>query len=225
MWLRTDLRGGPFGDNLDPQFNELRPSDGHMVVYQTAISLASNPIGATVPAQLDIRSRIYDQNHGPEFLVALLHYRKDTYTLLPLNYNSNDTAHAENVPLGPLSVVYDSQAGKYLLYVPRVSFTTPSWDKSIASWQHYYVWWLDAKTNKIQRTLLPPGPWVSDAKLDIVLGRAFKNFSCGVGCYRHAEITRVEDGVIYVTVTGRPSAISSSALGTYKLSGGAWVKQ
>lgn len=80
-----------------------------------------------------------------------------------------------------LSAAYDARADKYLLYFPRAIFLMPSWDATVPSWQQYYVWLLDAKTDKFRRWRLPPGPWVSDAKLHDI-SRALANFSCGIDC-------------------------------------------
>jgi hypothetical protein len=106
-----------------------------------------------------------------------------------------------------------------------VPFVTPSWDSSIPSWETFYVWWLDPKRETLSRQLLPPGPWVTDAKRDVILGRAERNFSCGTDCYRHYDI-EVDSGSILVIISGRSSAVSDSALGTYRLSPGeaSWRK-
>jgi hypothetical protein len=227
VWTRVRLWGGNYGPLSDPQFKVLRPEDGHAVLYRSSISLGSTPIGATVHDQLVVRAITYPQNQGPITLWALRHYESGQYHLLPLNYTSSDTTRTDGIPVGALSAAYDARAGKYLLFIPRTEFITPSWDKSVPSWQHYYVWWLDTNKDEVRRVLLPPGPWVSDAKLDGVLDRDALNFSCGVDCYRHSDIKSADGGDIYVTVTGRSSAIGEAALGTYKLKAGenAWVKQ
>lgn len=221
VWLRSHLRGGHYGDLPDAMFDELHPGDGHIVVYMTAL-----PAPSTVHDQLDIRTRIYGQGHGPAYLIALLHYRSGKYTLLPLNYTPSDATRTDMLPRpASLSAAYDARADKYLLYFPQAIFLTPSWDATVPSWQQYYVWLLDAKTDKIQRWRLPPGPWVSDAKLHDT-SRALANFSCGIDCYRQADIS-IDAGEIVVKISGRPSAISQDVIGIYRLRVGdtAWRRQ
>ena len=148
--------------------------------------------------------------------------------LLPLNFSPSADPLQPDIPVNPghLAVAYDAVQSEYLFHFRDPAFLTPDWDRSIPSWQQFYVWRFDAKTDAVQRVLLPPGPWVADAKLDGIELRAVRNFSCGIDCYRHADI-RVNGDNVYVTVTGRASAISESVMGTYRLRLGEkeWLKQ
>jgi hypothetical protein len=57
---------------------------------------------------------------------------------------------------------------------------------------------------------------LDDAKLDKILARDVRNFSCGTGCYRNYEF-EADSGNIFVTISGRTSAVGEKVLGTYKL--------
>ena len=168
-------------------------------------------------ASLNYRTTPRRQSEPPDTLYALLHLQDQTRRLLPLNYSVDDPAHIQ-LPWPPaqLAVTFDSHRGQYLLFPSGVSFLTPSWDTTPPSWQSFYVWWLDPKNDAITRQLLPTGPWVTDAKLDMILGRTFRNSSCGTDCYRHYDIA-VDSGIILVTITGRTSAVSERVTGTYQL--------
>jgi hypothetical protein len=115
--------------------------------------------------------------------------------------------------------------GRYFLYVPGVYFAAQSWDKSLPNWEHFDGWWLDTKRETIEHVVLPAGPWVTDANLDKIFLRAFRNFSCGVECYRHYDI-KVDGGSIFVSISGTPAAIHENVTGTFKLLGGgtSWEK-
>jgi hypothetical protein len=95
----------------------------------------------------------------------------------------------------------------------------------VPSWEAFYVWWFDPKKATLTRRLLPAGPWVADAKRDMILGREVRNFSCGTDCFRHYDID-VDSGNILVTISGRSSAVSESVIGTYQLTPGgtSWKK-
>lgn len=57
---------------------------------------------------------------------------------------------------------------------------------------------------------------MSDAKLDKILARDVRNFSCGTDCYRRYDV-EADFGSILMTITGRASAVSEKVLGTYRL--------
>jgi hypothetical protein len=157
---------------------------------------------------------------------ALLLKRNSDFTLLPLNYIESDPKTLIlKRGLHLLQSQYDATSDRYLIFEDVSFFSTPSWDSSIPSWEHFDAWWLDAKKATIEHIVLPPGPWVTDAKLDPVFLRAFRNFSCGTDCYRHYSL-KVDNGNVVVTISGKPSAISESVTGTYKLKpgGGDWEK-
>jgi hypothetical protein len=225
-WLRVHLRGGRYGDLPDLMFDELRPGDGHIVIYGTPLSKPTPGAEVEIEEQMRLRLLVRPQGEAPDSLFALRHQRGNGYKLLPLNYSANNPLRIE-MPWNPaqLSAVYDQAQDKYLLYADSVEFLTPAWDTSSPSWQAFYVWWFDAKRDSIKRVLLPPGPWVDDAKLDGPLLRGMQNFSCGTGCYRHYEIT-ASSGAIYVTIAGRTSAVSAAVTGTYRFDAGSagWVK-
>jgi hypothetical protein len=224
-WLRVHLRGGYFGDLPDPMLNELRPLDGSIAIYSSAISQAAPGTEVPIDEQLQRRNRILPQGAPPDSLYALLHKRGNSYKLLPLNYSYGNPTHLE-MPWNPaqLAAVYDAHLDKYLLYPAGLQFLSPSWNPSLPSWQKFYVWWFDARHDQIERELLPAGPWVADARLDGPL-RDARNFSCGTDCYRDYAIN-VDAGSIFVVISGRPSAISASVTGTYQLSPGSteWRK-
>jgi hypothetical protein len=218
-WFRVHLRGGNYGNRPDPMFNLLRPSDGNVAIYATLLSRKFPGTAMSIDEQLQ-RWTSHPQGEPLDALYALLHRRGNWFTLLPLNYSPVEPPHRE-LPWGPvhLSTLYDAGRDRYLLYLQGVSFLTSSWDSSLPSWETFYVWWLDAKNETITRQFLPAGPWVADAMNDGVLLRAFRNFSCGTDCYRHYAMT-VASGDVFVTISGRPSAISESVTGTYKLGPG-----
>jgi hypothetical protein len=217
FWLRAHLRGGNYGDTPDPMFDALRPGDGHIVILRSMLSKTTGLPDMSVDEQ---RTQIIlprPQGSPPNAVYALLCKRGMHSKLLTLNYSPGNPPHID-MPWSPaqLALTYDAGSDKYLLYVPRVTFLTPPWDGALPTWEQYYVWWFDAKNETIRRQLLPPGPWVSDAKLDKVLGRDLRNFSCGTDCYRHFEI-KADSGNILVEISGRASAVSESVIGTYKL--------
>lgn len=141
----------------------------------------------------------------------------DSRKFFPLNYSAGDPNHIE-LPWGSirLAVARDGDTDNYLLYPHVATFLTPSWSPSQPSLEEFYVWWFDAKHETLQRQLLPRGPWITDAKLDMVLGRAARNFSCGTDCYRHYDVA-INSGNVMVTNSGRRSAVSESVMGTYRL--------
>jgi hypothetical protein len=157
-----------------------------------------------------------------------MHQKGNSATLLPLNF-SWTTAPQIDIPssLNQLDVEYDAKSQEYLLHLPSnlVTFLTPPWDSTLPSLENFNVWWFDAKGDTLVRQLLPSGPWVKDAKLDKVLGRDLRNFSCGTDCYRHFAI-KADGGKIFMTITGRTSAIGKDVLGMYRLSDDkrSWVK-
>ena len=226
-WLRAHLRGGNYGDNPDPMFDALRPGDGHVVILRSVLSRSTPATSMSADEQRRQMFLPRPQGEAPNSLYALL-YKKGTHNnLLPLNYSAGDPPHID-MPWSPaeLSVAYDAGSDKYLLYASNgVTFLTPSWNAALPTWEQFYVWWFDAKNEAIRRQLLPPGPWVTDAKLDTVLGRDLRNFSCGTDCYRHFEI-KTDSGNILVGISGRSSAVSERVIGTYRLGQGdkAWKK-
>jgi hypothetical protein len=216
-WLRVHKRGGNYGETPDPMFSKLRPSDGHVAIYCSLLSKTAAGTEVSIDEQLEYFLTPRPQDDPPP-LCALLHKRDDRYKIVPLNYAAGDSSRVDiPVNLPQLEVAYDAASNKYLVYGSSntVSFLTPSWNRTLFSWEHFYVWWFDARDDKIERRLLPPGPWVADAKNDGI-ERATRNFSCGTDCYRKYEISVVK-GTILVTITGRLSAIAESVLGTYKL--------
>lgn len=231
-WRRAHLSGGIWGSNPDPSLSLIYITEGSVVVY-TAPGPSMKPgTEQKLPTEFkSVLSHLNDpippgQPHTGSAYFALLHKMNDKYTLLPLNYTESDTAHLfTTYPVNHLTSGYDAVLDKYLIYVPGLLFNSVSWDSSIPSWEHFDAWWLNAKNETIEHIVLPAGPWVSDAKLDIILLRGPRNFSCGVDCYRSYAIT-VENGNIFVSISGRPSAISQSVTGTYKLSkdGTKWEK-
>jgi hypothetical protein len=192
----------------DPIFEKQRPTDGRIADGQLSI------------AEAILKPRVEQPRQGdpPDTSYALLYCEGSRRTLFPLNYAAEDPQHIQLPIRGPaqLAVVSDSHRDTYLLYAPSLSFLTPSWDSTQASLEHFYVWWLDPRKNTVRRALLPQGPWVDDAKLDKVLARDVRNFSCGTDCYRQYEV-EADSGNIFVTITGRTSAVSEKILGTYKL--------
>jgi len=222
-WIRVHLRGGDYGNDPDPNFYVLRPEDGHFVTIRSELSARDSKTEMTIDEQLRQMQIDRPQGSPPNALVALIYKRGDKYSLLPLNYSAGGSPQVE-MPWSPamnsgLSVAYDAGADKYLLYVPSVTFLTPPWNGALPSWEQFYVWWFDAKKETIKRQLLPQGPWVADAKRDRELSRDAKNFSCGTDCYRHYDI-KTDSGKLFVTITGRLSALSEDVMGTYSLSEG-----
>jgi hypothetical protein len=189
-------------------FEKQRPTDGRFADGWLAIYEAI------------LKPRVEQPRQGdpPDTLYALLYYDGGRRTLFPLNYATEDPQHIQLPSRGPaqLAVALDSHRHTYLLYAPSLSFLTPSWDSTQASLEHFYVWWLDPQKKIVRRALLPQGPWVDDAKLDKILARDVRNFSCGTGCYRNYEF-EADSGNIFVTISGRTSAVSEKVLGTYKL--------
>jgi hypothetical protein len=199
-------------------FVQSRPTDGfikegRLIIYQSPLTQRKGP---------------QPQGELPDTLYGLLYQHDATRRLFPLNFSADDPAHVQ-MPWRPggLQVAYDAGQGIYLLYVPPGSghFVTPPWDSSVPSWEAFYVWWFDPNKLELTRSLLPAGPWVADAKLDKVLGRDARNFSCGTDCYRHYDV-QADSGSILVTISGRASAVSESVIGTYRLSpgGSSWKK-
>jgi hypothetical protein len=195
----------PVGDSI---FEKQRPTDGRFADRRLAVYQAL------------LKPRVEQPRQGdpPDTLYALLYYDGSQRTLFPLNYAAEDPQHIQLPSRGPaqLAVTLDSHRHTYLLYAPRLSFLTPSWDSTQASLEHFYVWWLDPQKKTLGRALLPQGPWVGDAKLDKILARDVRNFSCGTGCYRNYEAD-ADSGNIFMTISGRTSAVSEKILGTYKL--------
>jgi hypothetical protein len=222
IWLRAHLRGGNYGDTPDPMFDELRPGDGHVMILRSMLSKTPAATPMTVEEQWRQMLLPRPQGEAPSSLFSLLFKKGDHTKLMPLNYSVGTPPHID-MPWSPvtLSAVYDSGGDKYLLYVPShiATFLTPPWNPALPTWEQFYVWWFDAKNQTIARQLLPDGPWVADAKLDKVLGRDLRNFSCGTDCYRHFEI-KADSGNILVQISGRASAVGESVVGTYKLAKG-----
>ena len=179
-------------------------------------------------SQLTERTRPQPQGELPDTLFGLLFQHDNTRRLFPLNYSVDDPTRVQ-LPWRPgeLAVTYDASQGIYLLFAPslHVPFVSPPWDSSVPSWEKFYVWWFDPRKETLLRKLLPPGPWVADAKRDMILGRGARNFSCGTDCYRHYEIEANAGGIL-VTISGRLSAVSDSVIGTYRLnpSDASWKK-
>jgi hypothetical protein len=199
-------------------FVQARPTDGfikegRLIIYQSALTQRKGP---------------QPQGELPDTLYGLLYQHETTRRLFPLNYSADEPTHVQ-MPWRPggLQVSYDASRGTYLLYVSPGSgrFVAPSWDSSVPSWEAFYVWWFDPKRQTLSRNLLPPGPWVADAKRDAPLGREAHNFPCGTDCYRHYDI-EVDSGSILVTISGRASALSDTVMGTYRLNPGgtSWKK-
>jgi hypothetical protein len=199
-------------------FVQSRPTDGfikegRLIIYQSPPTQRKGP---------------QPQGELPDTLYGLLFQHDTTRQLFPLNFSADEPAHVQ-MPWRPgaLQVAYDAAQGTYLLYVPPGlgHFVAPAWDSSIPSWEAFYVWWFDPTKATLSRKLLPAGPWVADAKRDMVLGRAARNFSCGTDCYRHYDI-EANAGSILVTISGRSSAVSDSVIGTYRLNPGevVWKK-
>jgi hypothetical protein len=226
IWMRAHLRGGIFGDNPDPMFGALRSEDGHFAIYSSLLSTTNPDVTVPIDDQWKYMTSAHPQGEAPRSIYALLHRHGTQYRLLPLNFSAELPTRID-LPWRPagLSSAYDAGQGKYLLYPEVIMFLTPSWSPSIPSWEDFYVWWFDAKHDTIVRQLLPAGAWVTDAKLDVVLGRDLRNFSCGTDCYRHFEI-KADSGKIFVTISGRSSAVSEGVMGTYSLDQGGkkWVK-
>lgn len=227
VWRRRHLRGDIFGNTPDPLLSPMglliKPGDGAAVIYTTAPHPEFKP-GMTPNDKLQQLIR----NPGTKGArYALLHKKDNGYSLLPLNYSpSNPAVICTTCSAGNLSSRYDAAEDRYLLFDQGVGFTSATWDSSIPSWEHFDAWWLDAKNEKIDHIVLPAGPWVTDAKLDAALLREFRNFSCGVDCYRHYNIIKVDSGNIFVSISGTPAAIHESVTGIYKLSPGGtkWEK-
>jgi hypothetical protein len=226
IWMRAHLRGGIFGDNPDPMFGALGSEDGHFAIYSSLLSPTNPGAAVSVDDQWKYMTSVHPQGEAPRSIYALLHKHGTQYRLLPLNFAAELPTRID-MPWRPaqLSSVYDASQGKYLLYPEVITFLTPSWSPSTPSWEHFYIWSFDAKRETIVRQLLPAGPWVTDAKLDVILGRDFRNFSCGTDCYRHFDI-KADSGKILVTISGRSSAVSENVLGTYMLDQGGkkWIK-
>jgi hypothetical protein len=223
-WLRVHLRGGYLGNLPDPMFGRIRPVDGHLVIYAAP---ASQLLSGLMPLDQLVKQHlsVYPQGKGPALLYAMLHKREGRYVPIPLNYSPKEPSRAE-MPWGPadLYVTYDSVQDKYLLFADVRFFRTPPWDATIPSWEDFYVWRFDAKTDNLNRQLLPPGPWVDDAKFDGAL-RDVRNAPCGTDCYRHFEL-KLDAGNVFVSISGKESAINRRVLGTYRLSadGRRWEK-
>jgi len=254
-WRRIILWGSGSSRLRDPQLSPgnllIRPDQGAAVVYtapgpamkpgaelddvaeQTYVELRkANPelakmlTGRVGPSEKKI---LEGQPRTASAYFALLLKRDSEFTLLPLNYVANDPKSLilkRGIGLGPLRSQYDAALDRYLIYQDVLFFSTPSYDSSISSWEHFDAWWLDAKNATIEHIVLPPGPWVTDAKLDGLFLRDVRNFSCGTDCYRHYAL-KVDSGNVFATISGRPSAISESVTGTYKLKPGskAWEKE
>ena len=247
-WRRIILWGSGSSSPGDPQLFPgnllIRPDQGAAVVYtapgpamkpgteledvaeqnyiklrEGSPELATRLTGRVGPSEKKI---LEGQPRTDSAYFALLLKRGKDFTLLPLNYVASDPKSLilkRGIGLDPLKSQYDDTLDRYLIYRDVLFFTTPSYDSSISSWEHFDAWWLDAKKATIEHIILPPGPWVSDAKLDGLLLRAARNFSCGTDCYRHYSI-KVDNGNIFVTISGTSSAISEKVIGTYKLKPG-----
>lgn len=250
-WRRVILWGSPSSAPGDPQLFSgnllVRPNQGTAVIYTAPgpamkpgselsiadaefISLSAiNPelakkfTGREDPS--DKKMPVGQPNTSTAYFAVLLK-KGDEFTLLPLNYEpANPKELIVNHAVRLLRSLYDAVSDRYLLFEDARFFNTPSWDSTIPSWEHFDAWWLDANKPSIKHVTLPPGPWVTDARLDAILLRAYRNFSCGTDCYRHYNL-KIESGVVLVTIEGRPSAISESVTGTYKLKpdGSDWEK-
>jgi len=230
-WRRSHLVGGPWGNTPDPSLKLINEAEGSVVVY-TAPGPELKP-GTEIMKPFDLMTAQLQQKPIPpgqpgtnSGYFALLLKKNDGFKLLPLNYSESDPGHiTATYPFNYLVSKFDGVHERYLLFTNRVSFTAASWDITIPSWQKFDAWWLDAKNETLEHIVLPAGPWVSDAKLDKVLLRDVRNFSCGTDCYRSYEI-KVENGSIFVTILGRPSAINETVTGTYRLKedGKGWEK-
>jgi hypothetical protein len=246
VWRRIVLEGGPFGYKQDvqlaPQNFLVHPEDGAAAVY-TAAGPAMRPgteLDQLEAAYISIKTSVglewAKKSFGGELApadktmpegqpntnsayFALLLRRGTDFTLLPLNYVENDpkTLILKQGITGLLKSLYDASSDRYLIFRDVDFFTTPSWNARIPSWEHFDAWWLNAKMGAIEHAILPPGPWVADAKLDGLFLRALRNFSCGVDCYRRYRLTKVEGGNIYINVSGSPAAISQDVVGSYRL--------
>jgi hypothetical protein len=200
----TDLSWHPINNSI---VEKTRPTDGRFADGRLAVYEAFWKPRVAQPSQGD----------PPDALYGLLYYDGSQRALFPLNYAANDPQRIELPIRGPaqLAITPDSHQHTYLLYMPSMAFLTPSWDSTQASLENLYVWWLDPQKHSLRRVSLPQGPWVDDAKLDKVLARDMRNFSCGTGCYRQYDIG-ADSGNVLVTITGRASAVSEKVLGTYK---------
>lgn len=150
--------------------------------------------------------------------IGLLHRRGATYTMIPLEYSATYPSFYR------LSSKYDASSEEYLIYSPNLPFV-PLKNSKTSSWESFDAWLFDIKSEKVEHIVLPPGPWVADARHDGIFLRAVKNFSCGTDCYRGYDLQLI-DGKIQVTISGKPSAISSDVAGTYQLApdGKTWQK-
>lgn len=210
-------------DELATDYMIINPSTGGITGWERFV-----PVGQSIRTK-DEAITFYTPATNPadqKGNVAILLRRGDEFTFLPFNYHEDapdQLNYTQNVKY--LISKYDPASKRYLIFRNDLLFNTPSWDKNIPSWEHFDAWWLDTSQATVEHIILPPGPWVTDAKLDGVFLRGFRNFSCGVDCYRGYEI-RVENGNIIASISGRTSAISKSATGTYRLNknGTDWEK-
>jgi hypothetical protein len=201
----TDIIWHPIDNSI---FDKWRPTDGRFADGRLAV----------YEAYLKPRVATPKQGDPPDALYALLYYDGTQRTLFPLNYAASDPQHIELPTRGPaqLAITADPRHHAYLLYMPNLTFLTPTWDSTQPSLERFYVWWLDPQKHAVRRVLLPQGPWVGDAKLDLLFARDFRNFSCGTDCYRKYDV-EADSGSVLVTITGRASAVSEKVLGTYRL--------
>ena len=230
IWKRVYSYMDVYRNNPDPGLALLQPNDGIALAY-TSAGPAMKPGSELTPMQL-LRAVVQQKpvpTGQPGYLgsyYALLHKKNNTLTLLPTNF---DPSHPDQIytayPIYHQKSLYDAAVGKYFIFSANAPFKAADYDKSLISWTHFDAWWLDTNNETIEHVVLPPGPWVDDAGLDDVLLRGPRNFACGVDCYRQYDI-KVSGGNIVVTITGRPSAISRSATGTYALHAGTskWEK-
>jgi len=184
----------------------INPMEGDVIIYTASRQLPSN--GAI---------RFGKPGMG-EAYYALMHIRDNRRYLLPLNFDPNNPGPIYTTyPLWTnLKSRYDAKSDRYLLFLSDITFTNPSGNQYVPSWEHFDAWWLDLKTKSITHIVLPPGPWVTDAHLDTALLRVFQNAPCGIGCFRHYDL-KIEGGNIFVSISGKPSAVSEGVTGTYQL--------
>ncbi len=230
VWKRLYDYIDYYHNKPDIGYSWLKPADGLLIPY-TSPGPGMKPDAALTPLQaLQAFNRTQSLPRGQpgtyNSYFALLHKHDNMITILPFNF---DPAHLGqlNTSIVPwhLTSLFDAGTGKYLFYVRWASFNQADWDKTLPSWSHFEVWWFDPKTESLTHVVLPRGPWVGDAMLDDVFLRSFRNFSCGVDCYRQFELS-VDSGNIFVAISGQPAAIHQSMVGTYELRPGSkkWEK-
>ena len=112
-WLRVDL--GRL-DPPDPMFSELKPGDGHVVIYAAPVSQVAGS-SMSVDELRRRRMLVRPQGEAPDSLYALLHTGAAKNKLLPLNYSLQDPSRIE-LPWRPaqLAAAYDAENHVYLFY-------------------------------------------------------------------------------------------------------------